>query len=187
MHAARDVLGFWFGAPRGARRAAWFAKDPRFDAEVRARFLAPCCAALQGALAGWERSADEALALIVLTDQLPRNMFRATPQAFAGDPLALDAAKRLVASGRDRHLLPVERMFAYLPFEHSEVLEDQERALELFAPLGAFVETADTPDYARRHWDIIKRFGRFPHRNALLGRAGTPEEIEFLRQPGSGF
>lgn len=123
----------------------------------------------------------------MLTDQLPRNMFRGTAQAFATDALALACARKVLAKGWDAPMLPVERMFVYLPFEHSEALEDQSRALELFEPLGAFTETADTPDYARRHWEIVKRFGRFPHRNAILGRVGTPEETEFLKQPGSGF
>ena len=114
-------------------------------------------------------------------------MFRGEARAFATDPIALAIARNVIARGWDAGMRPVERMFMYLPYEHSEVLTDQEKSLRLFAPLGAFEETKDTPDFARRHWEIVKRFGRFPHRNAALGRPGTPEEIEFLKQPGSGF
>ncbi len=187
MTEAREVLRFWLGDSPGMRRRMWFEKDPSFDATLRARFLRAYTAAAAGTLAAWSGDARGALALIVLTDQLPRNMFRGTAQAFATDPLALESAKRVVASGWDTQLSPVERMFVYLPYEHSEVVEDQEISLQLFATLGGFPETADLPDYARRHWEIVKRFGRFPHRNAILGRANTAEEAEFLKQPGSGF
>jgi uncharacterized protein (DUF924 family) len=114
-------------------------------------------------------------------------MFRGSPRAFATDPLALRAARHAVTQGHDQALLPVERLFAYLPFEHSEALEDQLRACELTKPLEAFEETADAYRFALAHLDIIRRFGRFPHRNAVLGRGSTPEEIEFLKQPGSSF
>lgn len=187
MTDAPEVLRFWFGDSPGSRRKAWFEKDSAFDADARARFLRAHSAAAAGALTGWQEKAETALALIVLTDQLPRNMFRGTSHAFATDPVALACARQFIAKGWDAPMLPVERMFVYLPFEHSESLEDQSRALELFEPLGAFTETADTPDYARRHWEIVKRFGRFPHRNAILDRASTPEETAFLKQPGSGF
>lgn len=187
MNTAHEVLQFWFGDTPGERRKAWFVKDPGFDAEIRARFLVLHETAARGELEDWNYASKSALALIVVTDQFPRNMFRGESRAFATDALALATARHLIASGWDRALSPVERMFAYLPFEHSEMLADQERSLELFAPLVAFEETKDTPDYARRHWEIVKRFGRFPHRNAALGRPGTPEEIEFLKQPGSGF
>lgn len=187
MDTARDVLQFWFGEVPGARRREWFVKDPAFDADIRVRFRELHEAAAHGELGTWKEASDSALALIVLTDQFPRNMFRGEARAFATDPLALETARHFITSGWDRALSPVERMFAYLPFEHSEVLADQERSLEFFAPLGAFEETKDTPDFARRHCEIVKRFGRFPHRNAALGRPGTPEEIEFLKQPGSGF
>jgi uncharacterized protein (DUF924 family) len=123
----------------------------------------------------------------VLLDQFPRNMFRGTPRAFAADPLALDTARYAVEQGYDKVLLPVERLFAYLPFEHSESLADQLRACELIKPLESFPETDDAYRYALAHLDVIQRFGRFPHRNAILGRASTPEEIEFLQQPGSSF
>lgn len=182
-----EVLRFWFGEPPGKRRKAWFEKNPAFDADMRTRFLRLHSRAVCGELKDWTETRLGALALIVLTDQFSRNMFRGTPHAFASDALALATARQLLAAGSDAQMRPVERQFAYLPFEHSEALADQERALTLFAPLGAHVETADTPEYARRHWEIVKRFGRFPHRNAILDRVSTPEEIEFLTQPGSGF
>jgi uncharacterized protein (DUF924 family) len=123
----------------------------------------------------------------VVLDQFPRNMFRGTARAFATDALALEAARHAVASGYDRAMLPVERLFVYLPFEHAEALADQETACELMAPLDRFPETADVGRYAIAHRDVIRRFGRFPHRNAALGRASTPDEIEFLKGPGSSF
>ena len=187
MNTPRDVLQFWFGDTPGARRKEWFTKDPAFDADIRARFLDLHEAAARGELAAWDDTSEGALALVVLTDQFPRNMFRGEARAFATDPIALAIARNVLARGWDAGMRPVERMFMYLPYEHSEVLTDQEKSLRLFEPLGAFEETKDTPDYARRHWEIVKRFGRFPHRNAALGRPGTPEEIEFLKQPGSGF
>lgn len=187
MNTARDVLQFWFGDTPGARRKEWFVKNPAFDADIRTRFLALHEAATHGELATWKDAAESALALIVLTDQFPRNMFRGEVRAFATDPAALATARHVLARGWDAPMQPVERMFVYLPFEHSEVLADQEKSLQLFEPLGAFEETKDTAEYARKHWEIVKRFGRFPHRNAALGRPGTPEENEFLKQPGSGF
>lgn len=187
MNRAEEVLRFWFGEPAGAPRKAWFEKDPVFDAGIRARFLDLHAAAARGTLASWNETPAEALALIVLTDQFPRNMYRGTAAAFATDPVALTSARRVVASGWDPRMLPVERIFVYLPFEHSESLADQERSLELFKPLEAIPESSDNWSYAVRHWEIVKRFGRFPHRNAALGRPSTAEETEFLKQPGSGF
>lgn len=184
---AQEVLRFWFGSPLQTRRKAWFEKVPAFDAEIRARFLRLHCAASRGELTAWSDSAHGALALIVLTDQLPRNMFRGTAEAFGSDPIALACARHLIASGWDLNMQPAERMFAYLPFEHSESLPDQQRSLEQFALLAQFPETADNHDYARRHCEIVQRFGRFPHRNAALARASTPEEIAFLATPGSSF
>jgi uncharacterized protein (DUF924 family) len=179
---ASEVLGFWFGegAEYGVAQKRWFEKDPAFDAEVRRRFLA-----LHAQLAGnaeWLDSPPECLARIIVLDQFPRNMFRGTPQAFATDGLALAAARHALGAGYERDWIRVEKIFAYLPFEHSEALSDQQRACELMRPLGE-----EQYDYALRHKAIIERFGRFPHRNAVLGRASTPEEIEFLKQPGSGF
>ena len=187
MESHLEVLQFWFGEPRGPRRKDWFEKDPAFDAGLRSRFLPLYETLARGQHADWLDEAGRCLARIVVLDQFPRNMFRGTPQAFATDPLALQAARHAVERGYDHGLLPVERLFIYLPFEHSEALEDQERACELCRPLAAFPETDDAYRYAVAHRDIIARFGRFPHRNAILGRASTPEELEFLKQPGSGF
>jgi uncharacterized protein (DUF924 family) len=179
---ASEVLHFWFGegAEYGAVHQRWFAKDPAFDAEVRTRFSS--LHEELSATGDWLDGARDCLARIVVLDQFPRNMFRGTPRAFATDALALAAARHAIASGYDRDWLRVEKIFAYLPFEHSEALADQQRACELMRPLGE-----EQYDYALRHKAIIERFGRFPHRNAILGRASTAEEIEFLKQPGSGF
>ncbi|HEX6321261.1 MAG TPA: DUF924 family protein [Burkholderiales bacterium] len=184
-----DVLLFWFGAPaeRGKRHKRWFEKSDAFDREVWERFLHLYEAGFEGKLSGWKAEPRDCLALIVLLDQFPRNMFRGAPRAFAADPLALDTARYALEQGYDKVLLPVERLFAYLPFEHSESLADQLRACELIKPLESFPETDDAYRYALAHLDVIQRFGRFPHRNAILGRASTPEEIEFLQQPGSSF
>ena len=184
---AQSVLRFWFGDPPGENRKAWFEKDAAFDAQIRARFVYLHDAAVRGELAPWREDAALALALIVLTDQFPRNMFRGSPAAFSTDSIALQTARDVIAADWDSNMQPVERMFAYLPFEHSEALPDQEKSLELFAGLAGFPETANNADYARRHWEIVKRFGRFPHRNGALGRVSTPEELEFLAGPGSSF
>jgi uncharacterized protein (DUF924 family) len=179
---ASEVLRFWFGdgAEYGAVHKRWFEKNPAFDAEVRDRFLGVYESQLVGR--EWLAQPHPCLARIIVLDQFPRNMFRGTPRAFATDALALAAARHALAAGYDRDWLRVEKIFAYLPFEHSEALADQELACELMRPLGE-----EQYDYALRHKAIIERFGRFPHRNAILGRASTPEEIEFLKQPGSGF
>lgn len=182
-----EVLEFWFGTPRGPRLKRWFEKDAAFDAEVHRRFLPLYEASAAGAHTQWLGEADSCLARIVVLDQFPRNMFRGTARAFAADPLALDAARHALAAGYDRDRLPVERLFFYLPFEHSESLEDQERACELCRPLEAFPETHDAYRYAVAHRDIVARFGRFPHRNDILGRPSTTEELEFLKGPGSSF
>jgi uncharacterized protein (DUF924 family) len=173
---AQQILDFWFGR----ERKAWFEKDPAFDAEIRARFLPLYERAAAGQLADWQQASKSCLALVIVLDQFARNMFRDSARAFAADALARDAARAIVDRGWDKAMSPDERMFAYLPFEHSEVLADQERSLVLFEGNANF-------EWARRHWEIIRRFGRFPHRNAALGRASTPGEIEFLARPGSGF
>jgi uncharacterized protein (DUF924 family) len=179
---ASEVLRFWFGegADYGVEHKRWFQKDSAFDAEVRRRFVGLHEELAQGG--AWLDTPHDCLARIVVLDQFPRNMFRGTPRAFATDALALSAARHAIASGYDRGWQRVEKIFGYLPFEHSESLADQERACELMRPLGE-----ELYDYALRHHRIIERFGRFPHRNAILGRESTPEEIEFLKQPGSGF
>jgi uncharacterized protein (DUF924 family) len=191
MYEIADVLGFWFGEPgspeRGRPRKCWFEKSEAFDAEVRYRFLALQRRAAAGKLRKWERTPLAALALVVLLDQFPRNMFRGEARAFACDALALRVARHIVDSRFDSMLRPVERWFAYLPFEHAEDLAVQRRSLTLFGALAGDPDSAGTISYARRHYDIVRRFGRFPHRNAILGRVSTSEEAAFLSQPGSSF
>jgi len=187
----RDTLDFWFGAPGsddyGESRAVWFKKDPAFDEALRVRFGAVHAAAAAGRLDSWSHDPDGCLALVIVLDQFSRNLFRDSPEAFAHDAQALALAQRAVDAGFDRTMLPVQRMFFYLPFEHSEDLAQQRRSLELFEGLRAFAEMAKPIDYARRHYEVIARFGRFPHRNRILGRVSTPEEREFLSHPGAGF
>jgi uncharacterized protein (DUF924 family) len=186
-----QVLDFWFGAPgsaeRGRSRSCWFVKDPAFDTEIRARFLDLYERAAGGGLEDWRRTPLCALALAVVLDQFPRNMFRGEARAFAADPLALRVGRSSVERGFDALLRPVERWFVYLPFEHAEDLAAQRRSLALFGALPRDADNSGTLDYARRHYDIIARFGRFPHRNSILGRESTADEAEFLRQPGSSF
>jgi uncharacterized protein (DUF924 family) len=180
---AANVLEFWFGQDR----KRWFVKDLAFDEDIRRRFLPLYDKALQGELAHWNAEARSCLALVILFDQFPRNMFRGTARAFATDPQAREATNLILKSGWDRTMTPDERMFVYLPFEHSESLADQERGFALMKEIALYPETADVPRWAEAHLVIIRRFGRFPHRNAMLGRQSTPEETEFLKQPGSGF
>jgi uncharacterized protein (DUF924 family) len=183
------VLRFWFGVgdEYGKPRRAWFAKDDAFDAEIRARFAGLHDEAAAGRLAAWCDAPGSCLALVVLLDQFSRNLYRDSARAFAADSLALAAAQTALARGDDRAMRPVERLFLYLPFEHSESLADQERSCELMRALADYPETADMYPYALRHREIVERFGRFPHRNAALGRTSTPEEIAFLKTPGSSF
>jgi uncharacterized protein (DUF924 family) len=187
----QEVLEFWFGAPGspefGRPRAAWFVKSAEFDARTRDRFLATHEAAAAGALDDWSTRPLGALALAVALDQFPRNMFRGTPRAFAADARALAVARGAVARGFDEVLLPVQRWFVYLPYEHAEELAAQRESLRLFERLAVDAAGAGTLTYAMRHYAVIERFGRFPHRNAILGRASTPEELAFLAQPGSSF
>ena len=189
----QQVLDFWFGASGsegyGQARREWFVKKPAFDAAIRERFGALIDGAIQGGQRDWDEAGPQGvLARILLLDQFTRNVYRDTPAAFAGDALALAAAQGLVDAGADRHLLPVQRSFVYMPFEHAEDAFQQERAVELFSRLDAEHPGFESSlDYAHRHRGVIARFGRFPHRNAILGRVSTPDEIEFLRQPGSRF
>jgi uncharacterized protein (DUF924 family) len=189
---ARQVLDFWFGPAddphHGQARAEWFRKDPAFDAQIRQRFGALMDQALAGELSGWADDAPSALAQVIVLDQFTRNSFRDTARAFAGDARALAAAQAMVTRGQDRQLIGVQRQFVYLPFEHAEDLGAQRRAVELFGQLEQQAPAlAGLKEWAVKHHDIIERFGRFPHRNAALGRQSTPEEIAFLEQPGSGF
>jgi uncharacterized protein (DUF924 family) len=184
---ATDVLDFWFG-DGAAARDEWFRKDPAFDARIRERFGALVEQALAGTLVGWDRAPAPALAQALLLDQFTRNIFRDTPRAFAGDAQALALARTMVARGDDMALPPLRRIFVYLPFEHAEDAQAQRESLRLFGALAAAHPALATfDDYARRHAVVIERFGRFPHRNAVLARPTTPEEAAFLREPGSSF
>ncbi len=193
MHP-QEVLDFWFLPPTaegfGKPRDEWFRKDSRFDAAIFDRFGGAIAQAIAGGLRDWDREgAQGTLARILVLDQFTRNALRGTPESFAGDALALGAAIELEGSGADRSLTPLQRWFAYLPFEHAEDAGMQEKSVKLFAELAAGDDRDfdSALDYAHRHRGVIARFGRFPHRNAILGRASTPEELEFLSQPGSGF
>lgn len=191
MSQVQEILEFWFGKPDdldyGKSRKVWFIKNPEFDREVRSRFLPVYQQAAAGELDDWKASPQGCLALIILLDQFPRNMFRGQPQAFATDPQALAYAKHAVTNSFDRELLPIQRQFIYLPFEHSENLTDQHQCIKLFSTLQDYPECVSGVDYAHRHFQVIERFGRFPHRNEILGRQTTLEEAEFLQQPGSSF
>ena len=186
---ATEVLAFWFGEPPAQQpRAEWFRKDAAFDAGIRERFGATLESALQGGLQEWRAQPAGALARIVVLDQFTRNAFRDTPRAFAGDALALAAAQALVAAGADRLLAPLQRWFAYLPFEHAEDLAVQQQSLQLFAALATeHPALADAQRWAVKHFEVIERFGRYPHRNAVLGRTSSDAEQAFLSQPGSSF
>jgi len=183
IKSADDVLAFWTEA--GPEK--WYKKDEDFDRTIRDTFLATYEAAAAGRLSPWEKEPDSALALVIVLDQFPRNMFRATPTSFGSDPLALSAAREAVARCFDRKVPALARAFFYFPFEHSEELADQDECVRLFAQWPNEPELASFQDYARRHREVIERFGRFPHRNAVLGRPSTPDETDFLRQPGSSF
>jgi uncharacterized protein (DUF924 family) len=186
-----EILDFWFGREDeegyGEFREAWFTKDPAFDREVRDRFEEAYEEAAAGRLDQWKDEARSCLALIILLDQFPRNMFRGDPKTYETDDKALEAARHAVEHAYDRELPPYARLFLYLPFEHSEDLEDQRFSVELFRGLSAEMGSEDLLGYAVRHLEIIERFGRFPHRNDILGRATTREETEFLRGPDSSF
>jgi uncharacterized protein (DUF924 family) len=190
--AARTVLDFWFGAPgspwRGGLRPEWWKKDPAFDAEIRARFSPWIERAIAGELRAWAQTPEGALAEILLLDQLTRNAWRDTPRAYAGDARALDAACALLRSAQELLLPPEQRAFVYMPLEHAERLDAQEEAVRRFGQLALESPVhADQLKHARRHRDIVARFGRFPHRNRILGRASTPDEAAFLLEPGSSF
>ncbi|MER0328507.1 DUF924 family protein [Aeromonas veronii] len=200
MQPWQPLLDLWFGDEADdvlwATRQAplWWGKSSETDALLASRFGELAEAAAKGSLAHWADAPSGRLALILLLDQLPRNIHRGTPAAFAQDPQARDLCLKGLSIGADKSLSPLERVFFYLPLEHAESREQQARSVALFEALAA--EQAGTPaqatfagfaDFARRHQVIIERFGRFPHRNDILGRTSTPEEAAFLQQPGSGF
>ncbi len=186
-----EVLAFWFGVPGdpwfSQFRAEWFRKDAAFDQEIRRRFSSLLEELALGKYQDWLLSPRSSLAFVIVLDQFSRNVFRGDARAFAQDALARSAADRAIGRGFDAEVSPLERTFLYLPFMHSEELADQERSVALFEALAAGERNESSVDYARRHRDIIARFGRFPHRNAVLGRSSTPEEVAFLSEPGSSF
>jgi uncharacterized protein (DUF924 family) len=204
-HAQRDpmtidtLLDFWFGTEPDdavvakAQASLWWSKNKLTDDEIRSRFEAQVRAAAQGELDPWAATARGRLALILLLDQLPRNIYRETAQAFRHDGKALALSLEGLDLGKDRQLRPIQRVFFYLPLEHSECLAHQERSVECFSDLVATVPAEHKSifeeylNFAVRHRDIIARFGRFPHRNEILGRASTAEESAFLAEPGSSF
>ncbi|QNN45775.1 DUF924 family protein [Thermomonas brevis] len=178
MTTRDDLLAFW----REAGMDKWFRGGAAFDAECRARWQDAHFAAARRECDGWMDDADGALALVLLLDQIPRNIFRGSGHAFATDPLALHFARRAIEAGFDAQVEPALRLFFYMPFEHSEAIADQRRAVELFTAL----DDANLLGYAVAHRDVIARFGRFPHRNAALGRSNTPDEQAWL-DAGGGF
>lgn len=200
----QDILDFWFGpgyaseAPAVvAQRQAklWWSKDEQVDADIKARFESLLEDAAANRLDDWTETPESLLALVILLDQFPRNMHRGTPHCFAFDELARQCSQLMLAMGQDQELPAIARLFAYLPLEHSEDMDDQDYAVDLIGQLAKDHQADEAQrqafggfaDYARRHREVIRRFGRFPHRNAILGRASTAEEVEFLKQPGSSF
>lgn len=199
LEIPETIHRFWFGSAlddavvADEQSSLWWQKHPDTDRQIRQRFESCLHRAANGELDGWATTPGGRLALILLTDQFPRNMYRNAPESFAYDALALRWCREGLQVGADRALRPIERVFFYLPLEHSESLEDQERAVALFRQLVQDVGTERAGafegflDYAIRHRNVIARFGRFPHRNAILGRVSTPEEAAFLKEPGSSF
>jgi uncharacterized protein (DUF924 family) len=188
---AASILAFWFGPvgspERGGERDVWFRKDEAFDAEIRTRFGDAIDIALAGGYGDWCATAEGALARVILLDQFTRNVHRDTPSAFAGDARALATAHDAVDRGLDRELSPYGRWFLYMPFVHAEDGDAQRRSIELFGGLAQETGLASPLEWAHKHADVIARFGRYPHRNAILKRISTPEEGAFLTQPGSRF
>jgi uncharacterized protein (DUF924 family) len=196
-----QILEFWFGklsedeAPSDDYYTMWFAKRSDIDQYIKINFEHDLKRAIEGKLKSWEDTPRGTLALIILLDQFSRNIYRGTARAFAQDPLALEVCLRGIEKGFDKKLHPVERLFFYMPLEHSEDLGIQKRSVERFSMLEKLSPSSPSlasmisefRKYAEKHYIIIERFGRFPHRNEILGRRSTPEEIEFLKQPGSSF
>ncbi|MGK7295080.1 MAG: DUF924 family protein [Candidatus Wenzhouxiangella sp. M2_3B_020] len=202
MSEYRPVLDFWFGedADRkrgseiaGAQSGLWWGKDADTDREMRERFEPLVQAAGSGKLDDWKRSPEGWLALILLTDQFPRNIYRDTPKMFRFDDVARELCIEGIETGIDVHLEPIQRVFFYMPLEHSENADDQSWCVDLMHGLARAAENSDRKafegfvEFAEAHRRIIDRFGRFPHRNTILGRESSEEELEFLREPGSSF
>ncbi len=190
MSDPRAIIEFWFSAQV---QPLWFKKDTALDADIRARFANAVHEAQMGGLADWTGNATGCLALLILLDQMARNVHRGAAKAFLGDPRARVVADTAIARDFDKSLPFPRRRFFYLPFEHAEDITNQDRSIELFTQLleaatpEERAQAEEQLDYAHRHRDIIKRFGRYPHRNAALGRPSTEEEIAFLKEPGSSF
>jgi uncharacterized protein (DUF924 family) len=190
MERFQEILDFWFGDgsdDKHRHRELWFAGSAKVDARVRELFLADVERAERGELDAWQDAPGSCLALIVVLDQFPLMIFRGEARGYRDGDLALPVARCMLERGYDSTYTPRQRLFAYLPFEHSESLADQELALELFGKIRHEPGMDLAYDYAVKHWEVVRRFGRFPHRNAALGRPSTPEELEYLKQPGAGF
>lgn len=188
----QDILDYWFApaghAEHGQPRSLWFKGGEAADNEIRSRFKALHQWAATGLLDAWSEQAQPMLALVILLDQFSRHIYRGQAKSFAFDGKALRWAEEALAQGFDRQLGPWQRSFLYLPFEHAESLAAQERSIALYSDLAAeHPALSGALDYAQRHREIIARFGRFPHRNEILGRQSTPDEIAFLQEPGSRF
>lgn len=187
----QKVLDFWFGAPGSPEymrpRDIWFKSTARFDYDTREALQPLQSAAASGGLDWWAEEPDGALALLILLDQVPRNIFRGSPAAYASDAHARAIAALAYAKGFDRNQPPVRRWFTYMPFMHSETLIDQQRSVSLFEQLRDDLDSRPSIIAAHRHHEIIARFGRFPHRNAILGRESTPDELTFLAESESAF
>jgi uncharacterized protein (DUF924 family) len=176
MISAAALISFWFSDPV---RARWFNSTPEFDAMLRAKYLDLWESARAGALSDWESTPDGALALVIVLDQFPLNMFRGDPRSFATEAASRAVAGRAIARGFDQALTPEQQSFLYMPYMHSEDLSDQDRSVALFEAAGLLRNL----EFARHHREIVKRFARFPHRNAVLGRSSTPEEQAWLASP----
>lgn len=200
MNSPDPILDFWFGdsvdndaAIANRQSSLWWDKSPATDEAIRKRFEAQVQAAADGLLDAWKDSPEGWLALILLTDQFPRNIHRGTPESFGFDPVARTLCLDGIEAGVDQRLRPIQRVFFYLPLEHSESMPDQQLCVDLMRSLARSVPEDQRPpfdhfvDFAVAHRRVIERFGRFPHRNEILGRDSTDEEVEFLKQPGSSF
>lgn len=191
MSKSDEILDFWFGKSDhpsyGLRRKAWFTKDPKFDAEISDRFLLDYEKAAAGELAHWKDKSYSCLALILLLDQFPRNLFRGDARTYVTDMQALNLTRFALSQKYDQELIPVQRWFIYFPLGHSESLDDQYQVKELVGKLGDDPDSIFIALAAHKHLEVIERFGRFPHRNQILNRRSTEDEEEFLRMPSATF